>query len=160
MVIWTLERVSKLSTQEIGNLKENARARGRDDVVALCDQGFEPAEVREIRESFRMDGESEAVEPLALEVARMIRALEASDGKTRVRTRQQLRNHGVVETARRAVMSPSKRAHANLELLLELGRADLSFESLVIRFSSLFDRDTIAVAADRLAQRMPLRQAA
>jgi hypothetical protein len=160
MANWTLQRVFKLSSQEIENLKENARERARDDIVALCDQAFEPVQTREIRESFRKEGETETVEPLALEVARMIRALEAAKGRPCARTRQQLRKLGVVDTARQAVTSQTKSARANFALLLELGLYDLSFEALVIRFSNLFDPQSVAVAAERLEQQVPMRRAA
>ena len=36
-MIWTLEKVSKLSLQELKNLLENASAKGNQDVISLCE---------------------------------------------------------------------------------------------------------------------------
>jgi hypothetical protein len=40
-MIWTLERISALSTQEVKDLSTNASAKGREDVVELCQRALE-----------------------------------------------------------------------------------------------------------------------
>ena len=43
---WTLERLSKLSSQDIKRLRENAERLNEPEVMALCDQALKGARAR------------------------------------------------------------------------------------------------------------------
>lgn len=130
--------------QKLRNWMANACRLGRDDVYRAA-----------FRQLCRIEGR-DIDDPLAADFAAVMRALEEalSEQKGRTtrlsRTRQKLARAGVRKTLADLALKP-KPSEGFLKLL-EFGMADMSAESLILKYRQEFEPEVITAAERRLAE--------
>lgn len=130
--------------QKLRNWMANARRLGRDDVYQAA-----------FRQLCRIEGR-DIDDPLAAAFAAVMRALEEAlseqNGRTTrlSRTRQKLARAGVRKTLADLALKP-KPSEGFLKLM-EFGMADMSAESLILKYRQEFEPEVVAAAERRLAE--------
>lgn len=130
--------------QKLRNWMANARRLGRDDVYQAA-----------FRQLCRIEGR-DIDDPLAAHFAAVMRALEEAlseqNGRTTrlSRTRQKLARAGVRKTLADLALKP-KPSEGFLKLM-EFGMADMSAESLILKYRQEFEPEVVAAAERRLAE--------
>ncbi|GIK82894.1 MAG: hypothetical protein BroJett024_39990 [Alphaproteobacteria bacterium] len=130
--------------QKLRNWMANARRLGRDDVYQAA-----------FRQLCRIEGR-DIDDPLAADFAAVMRALEEAlseqNGRTTrlSRTRQKLARAGVRKTLADLALKP-KPSEGFLKLM-EFGMADMSAESLILKYRQEFEPEVVAAAERRLAE--------
>lgn len=130
--------------QKLRNWMANARRQGRDDVYQAA-----------FRQLCRIEGR-DIDDPLAADFAAVMRALEEAlseqNGRTTrlSRTRQKLARAGVRKTLADLALKP-KPSEGFLKLM-EFGMADMSAESLILKYRQEFEPEVVAAAERRLAE--------
>lgn len=130
--------------QTLRNWMANARRLGRDDVYQAA-----------LRQLCRIEGR-DIDDPLAADFAAVMRALEEAlseqNGRTTrlSRTRQKLARAGVRKTLADLALKP-KPSKGFLKLM-EFGMADMSAESLILKYRQEFEPEVVAAAERRLAE--------
>ena len=133
---------SEWDKDKLRTLMTNAKRLGRDDV-------YQDA----FRQLCRAEGRNIA-DPLESEFASVMRALEQAlteeAGKTKRlnRTRQKLDRVGVRQTLADLALKPNP--SMGFLKLVEFGMADMSAESLILKYRDEFDQDVVAAARRRL----------
>ncbi|MBR0836502.1 hypothetical protein JQ612_25220 [Bradyrhizobium manausense] len=130
--------------QKLRNWMENAKRVGRNDVY---DAAF--------RQLCRVEGRN-INDPLEAEFAVVMRALEEAlseeAGKTKrlSRTRQKLSRAGVRQTLADLALKPTP--SLGFVKLVEFGMADMSAESLILKYRDEFEHHVVEAAAQRLRE--------
>jgi len=130
--------------KKLRNLMDNAKRLGRDDVYSDAFRQLCRAEGRNISD------------PLESEFASVMRALEQAlteeAGKTKRlnRTRQKLDRVGVRQTLADLALKPQP--SMGFLKLVEFNMADMSAESLVLKYEDQFSPEVVAAARNRLSQ--------
>jgi len=83
------------------------------------------------------------------EVEKAIKLYEDVTGYAATRTRQMIAKHGAIAAISLLVKSPD--LQQGFKVLRDMNRLDITFEALVVKFSELFDSETVASAKWRLA---------
>jgi hypothetical protein len=123
---------------------KNARRLGREDVYRAA-----------LRQLCRVEGRN-IDDPLESEFAVVMRALEEAmteeAGKTKrlSRTRQKLNRVGVRQTLADLALKPQP--SLGFIKLVEFGMADMSAESLIIKYRDQFEAPIVEAAAKRLTE--------
>ena len=140
----TIDLSNEWDPKKLRNWMENAKRLGRNDV-------FQDA----FRQLCRVEGR-DINDPLAAEFAAVMRALEealteeAGKKKRLNRTRQKLDRVGVRKTL--ADLAVKSQPSLGFLKLVEFGMADMSAESLILKYREQFDPDVVAAAERRLNQ--------
>jgi hypothetical protein len=138
----TPDLASEWDKDKLRNWMANARRLGREDVYQEA-----------FRQLCRIEGR-DLTDPLAAEFAGVMRALEQAlteeAGKTKRlnRTRQKLDRVGVRQTLADLALKPQP--SLGFLKLVEFGMADMSAESLILKYRDEFPPDVIAAARGRL----------
>lgn len=123
-------------------MEHNALERGREDIALLARQ-------RRVELSAAQDIDEEGAEdPVRHELWRALHAYEQVLGRTGTRTRQMIRNRGLVAAADRMVQQ--KKESAGFARLAEAGLLEHAWESVVLRHPGHFSSGAIERARERL----------
>jgi hypothetical protein len=129
---------------KLRNWMVNAKRLGRDDIYQAA-----------FRQLCRIEGR-DLDDPLGAEFAGVMRALEEAlteeAGKTKrlSRTRQKLKRAGVRQTLADLALKPQP--SVGFLKLIEFGMADMSAESLILKYRAEFEPAVIEAAKERLAK--------
>ena len=128
--------------QQLRNLADNARARGREDlafdclvrIAELAGQSYDPGIEREFWQ--------------AINVAEELRSFETGKTARLSRTRQKVVRVGVVATVRD--LAKARKTTEGFRILVAGGRPDLTAEAIAIRHPECFDKDVLDAARAKL----------
>jgi hypothetical protein len=140
----TPELTNEWDEDKLRNWMANAKRLGRDDIYRAA-----------FRQLCRIEGR-DFDDPLAAEFSGVMRALEEAltqeAGKTKrlSRTRQKLKRAGVRQTLADLALKPQP--SIGFLKLIEFGMADMSAESLILKYRTEFEPAVIEAAQGRLAK--------
>lgn len=141
------ERVSRLTTAEdCAKFAKNAIAKGRRDLAWQARR--HAIALRAAKHGATKDVEKEALKAIyAYE-----ELLSAKNGRTTraSRTWQMINRHGIIEEIERAVNR--KDVTMGYQALVEMGMADLAFESIIIRFPEHFSAAALRISEQRIRE--------
>ena len=144
MMTKTPDLTNEWDQGKLRNWMANARRLGRDDIHQAA-----------FRQLCRIEGR-DLDDPLAAEFAGVMRALEEAlteeAGKTKrlSRTRQKLKRAGVRQTLADLALKPQP--SIGFLKLIEFGMADMSAESLILKYRTEFEPAVIDAARERLGK--------
>jgi hypothetical protein len=144
MTITVTQITNEWDRQKLRNLMDNAKRLGRSDVYE-----------RAFRQLCRVEGRN-IDDPLESEFAVVMRALEEAltqeAGKTKRlnRTRQKLGRAGIHKTLSDLALKPTP--SLGFKKLVEFGMADMSAESLILKYRDQFEPSVVEAATKRLLE--------